>query len=245
MNPSAPSDLLINLWPVPAVDAALRAPAGGRSLVVLQHGLWRSAFALGRIERALRAHGYEVLNVSYPSTRATIETHAESLGVAIRAYLATRPEPPPAISFVGHSLGGLVIRSYLSRPDAVRANACVFIATPHRGAALAAKSQGRLWFRWLMGDKAARQLVPGDPFYATLRPLHGVAVGNIVGGAGDDAGLRASRAGDGDGTVRVEEAHLEGETDWVRLPLSHTRLGMADATIAQVLRFLAARRFGD
>ncbi len=243
MNPSVPSDVLINLWPVPAVDEALLAPAQGRSVVVLQHGMWRSAYALGRIERALRAHDYEVLNVSYPSTSARIEEHAAALDVAIRDYLEATGGPAPAISFVGHSMGGLVVRRYLVRPGAVQARACVFIATPHRGAALAAMRQDSVMFRWLMGDQAAKQLVPGDPFYATLRPLRGVAVGSIFGGKGDDQGFNASLEGDDDGTVRVEEAHLDGEADSVRLPLGHTRIGMADATIAQVLRFLRNGRF--
>jgi pimeloyl-ACP methyl ester carboxylesterase len=241
MNPSVPSDWLINLWPVPAVDATLRAQP--RTLVVLQHGMWRSAFALGRIERALRAHGYEVLNVSYPSTRAHIEDHAERLARAISARLASASQSPSAISFVGHSMGGLVIRRYLARPDAVRAKACVFIATPHCGAALAGKRQDALWFRLFMGNKAAKQLVCGDPFYDSLRPLSGVAVGNIIGGKGDGQGFSSVLEGDDDGTVRVAEAHLDGEQDTVLLPLGHTRIGMADATIKQVLSFLRTQRF--
>ena len=46
-----------------------------------------------------------------------------------------------------------------------------------------------------------------------------------------------------DGTVRVCEAHCAGETDSVLLPLGHTRIGMADAMIRQVLHFVRHGRF--
>ena len=44
--------------------------------------------------------GYEVLNVSYPSTRARLEEHAAALDVAIRDYLAATGGPVPAFNFV-------------------------------------------------------------------------------------------------------------------------------------------------
>lgn len=244
MNPSVPSDFVLNLWPVAAVDPQLAAPAEGRTLVVVQHGLWRSAYAMWRVERALRAHGYEVLNVSYPSTSGHIEAHAAALAEAIDAYLARTPGPRPQVAFVGHSLGGLVIRAYLSRPDAVPAAACVFVATPHRGAQLAARRQGDRLFRLLMGDKAAKQLVPGDPFYAALPRLRGISVGTLVGGKGDGEGFSPSLPGDDDGTVTVAEAHADDETDSLMLPLGHARLGFYDAPIAAILRFLRRGRFG-
>src|SRR5690606_32717456 len=233
-----PTDAVLNLVPVAARDPALAVPAGQRSLVVLQHGMWRSAWALWRLERALRAHGHEVLNVSYPSTRAKIEDHAAALARALADHLATTPGPAPRIHFVGHSMGGLVIRAYLSRDDAVRPASCVFVATPHRGAILAGLRRGDLLFRMLLGDRAALQLVPGDAFYTALRPLPDVPIGTIIGGKGDEHGCSAAIPGDDDGTVAVREAHCADETDSVLLPLGHTRIGMADAMIAQVLHFL-------
>jgi pimeloyl-ACP methyl ester carboxylesterase len=242
MNPSVPSDAALNLLPTAAVDQELTAPGEGRCLVVLQHGLWRSAWSLWRLERALREHGYEVLNVSYPSTAAEIGDHARALDAAIDAYLAREKGPPPAVYFVGHSLGGLVIRAYLARDDAVRPSGCVFVATPHRGAAAAARSKDDAWFRLLMGGKAARQLVPGHPFYESLPALRGIPVGTIVGGKGDGAGYSASLPGDDDGTVTVEEARCGDQTDTILLRLGHTRIGFSLATIECVLRFLRTSR---
>lgn len=243
MNPSVPTDAVLNSIPIPAVEVRRQVPGEHRVLVVLQHGLWRSAWALWRLERALVAHGYEVLNVSYPSTQATIEEHAEALAQTLHSYLRTSPEPKPSVCFVGHSLGGLVVRSYLSRPDAVRAHACVFIGTPQRGAMLAGVRSKMLLFSLIMGDQAALQLVPGHPFYASLRRLDGIAVGTIAGGLGDGDGYSTTIPGDDDGTVAVDEATLPEAVDHVVLRAGHTLLTLDSGMIGQVLEFLRYGRF--
>jgi triacylglycerol lipase len=239
MQPAVPFDVALNLWPAPAVDDALRAPAAGKPrLVVLQHGLWRSPWALWRLERALREHGYAVLNPRYPSTRARLEQHAERLRDAIESWVKANGEPEE-IAFVGHSMGGLVIEEYLRRPDARSPSRCVYLATPHRGAVLCDLRKHWWLFRLVMGSEAALQLSPGDPFHRQPIPFverSGAIVGSL--GAGN-----ASIPGDDDGTVAVGEAALAGAADTVTLPFGHTGIAAADATIGQVLHFLHDGRF--
>ena len=241
MNPSTPTDLLLNLGGVER-DAALDAELPG-TLVVLQHGLWRSAASLGRLERTLRAQGYEVFNESYPSTSGTIEEHARALDAALRAELASRATPPARIAFVGHSLGGLVIRAYLALPGAVEPYAVVFIGTPQRGATLAAARRDLWFFDLLMGRHAARQLAPDDPFFATLQPLRVERVGVLFGAKGDGEGWNPDVPGDDDGTVGVAEVRCESATDTIGLRIGHTRISFARASIRQVLAFLRHGRF--
>jgi pimeloyl-ACP methyl ester carboxylesterase len=230
MNPSTPTDWLINLPGFPH-ETALEAAEPG-TLVVLQHGLWRSAASLGRLERALVDHGYRVLNTSYPSTEERIEDHAARLGTALRAELER--EPARRLAFVGHSMGGLVIRACLGRADGFPADTVIFIGTPQRGAALAAERDG-FFFRLVMGDAAALQLLPGDPFYESLGPVPARRVVVIRGGLGDGEGFHAGIPGDDDGTVGVDEADLP-EADAVHtLPIGHTRLSLAEDVIRAVL----------
>lgn len=238
LPPSMPFDAVISVAPV-AIDPALRAPDDGkRRLVVLVHGLWRSPWALWRHERALRAHGYEVLNFGYPSTAGTIEQHADRLQQAVARHCGARGRPD-AVAFVGHSLGGLVIAEYLRRPTAQQPWACVFLGTPHRGAVLADLRRHWWLFRLVMGTAAALQLSPGDPLHR--RPIpHPCPIGTVVGNLGDG---NRSIPGDDDGTVGVREAHLHCEDDAIELPLGHTRLGFADAAVQQVLNFLRVQHF--
>lgn len=239
MNPSTPVDYFMNLGSF-SRRAELAVPADGRvRLVVLQHGLWRSASSLWKLERALVAHGYVVFNESYPSTTRRIEEHAGLLADRLQRQF---PEPVDDVFFVGHSMGGLVLQAYLQRPGALQPTASVFVGTPHRGAVLAdLRADGSL-FRILMGSRSTPQLSPGHPF--NLRPIEVPgAVGTIVGSGGAPEGFNEDIPGDDDGTVAVPEAHLDGEDDSVTLPIGHTALSFDNRTIFQVLHFLKNRAF--
>lgn len=227
-----PFDVLMNLGGVPE-HPELRAPADGKvRVVVLQHGLWRTTASLGRLERTLRAHGYEVLNPGYPSTNATLEAHAERLAAAVAARSAAGPVD--AFAFVGHSMGGLVIQEYLRRADAVVPWACVYLATPHRGAVLADLRKHWFLFQWAMGDLAAAQLSPGDAFHRRPIPCASCS-GTIVGELADD---NPSIPGKDDGTVAVDEATFAGAAATVTMPFGHTRITFAEPVLEAVLHYL-------
>ena len=232
-----PFDVVTNVGAGPDCPALRVGGDGTVRVVVLQHGLWRTAASLGRLERTLRAHGYEVLNIGYPSTTARIEQHAESLATAVAMRAAAGRVDQWA--FVGHSMGGLVIQQYLRRPDAVVPSACVFLATPHRGALLADLRKHWFLFRLLMGTEAALQLSPGDPLHRQPIPWAGCS-GTIVGDIGDG---NAAIPGRDDGTVAVGEATFAGASATCTLPFGHTRLASATASIEAVLHFLRHRVF--
>lgn len=235
-------DMLTSFDSSPLGDELTTAGAARPQLVVLQHGMLRSAVSLWRLEGALEERGYEVLNTSYPSTGAGIEAHAARLAQRIEGHLARRRGAAPEIHFVGHSLGGLVIRSYLARPDARPAKSCVFLGTPHRGAALAASLQGGWAFR-TFGGVAARQLVPGHPFYASLPQVDADRIGCVFGTRGDAVGWSEAIPGDDDGRVGIAEAQLPEQTDSVGLRVHHTWLAQADEVVIQVLQFLKSGEF--
>lgn len=231
-----PTDWLISLGCID-VDPDLCVPADGRRrVVVLQHGMWRTEASLNRIERSLRAHGYEVWNPGYPSLRGTIEQHAERLRDVVEAICR---QPVDELSFVGHSMGGLVIEQYLRRPDARMPTYCVYVAVPHRGAVLADLRKEWFVFRWVMGELAALQLSPGDPLHQ--RPIPWLdRAGAIVGDLGEG---NPSIPGRDDGTVAVGEASLAGARDLAVVPVGHTRITLADEAIRQILHFLRRGAF--
>lgn len=232
-----PFDLVSNLWP--AVEAPeLRPPADGKTRVVfLQHGLWRTSYSMGRLQRTLEANGYEVVNDGYPSTEDRIEGHARRLRDLVEARFAKGPVDE--IGFVGHSMGGLVIQEYLRRDDAREPKACVYLASPHRGAILADKRHHWFAFQLAMGDLAAGQLVTTDPFHLQPIPFKERS-GTVVGDIGPGNG---SIPGRDDGTVGVSEATFEGCGDSVTVPFGHTRIALMETVLRQVLTFLRDGQF--
>lgn len=245
MQPSLPFDVVVSAGSMER-DAELAAPDdGARRLVVLVHGLWRSSASFGRMQRALEAHGYEVLAFDYPSTRARIEEHATRLGDAITRAVATGPAPAE-LYLVGHSMGGLVIQEWLRAraPEGPLPARCVFVATPHRGAMLA-ELRCRWWpFRLAMGDQAALQLRPTDPFHRQPLPV-GVELGAIAGAEAWVLMGTSDLPGADDGTVRVVEATLPEPHPTVVVAHGHTAIANATATIRYVLQFLKDGRFSD
>ena len=226
-----PFDVALNLGAAVEVPE-LRAAAGGRRVVVLQHGLFRTAASLGRLARTLEANGYEVLNPGYPSTRAPIEAHAEALAAAIAAR--RRAGPVEAWAFVGHSMGGLVVQEYLRRADPVEPWACVYLATPHRGAVLADLRKRWFLFPLAMGTTAAFQLSPGDALHQ--RPIRWPErSGTVVGDLGDG---NAAIPGPDDGTVAIGEATFAGAAASVVVRCGHTGITTAEVSLRQVLHFL-------
>ena len=228
---SWPTDYLITLGSAP-FRAELQAPADGkRRVVVLQHGLWRTEASLNRLERTLREHGYEVWNPGYPSVRATIEEHAARLRDTVEAI---HERPVDELSFVGHSMGGLVIEEYLRRPDSRPVQWCVYLAVPHRGAVLADLRKHWFVFQLVMGTKAAMQLSPGDPLHSREIPFRERS-GVLIGDKGEGC---AAIAGVDDGTIAPGEADLPGARDSLVVPFGHTRITLADDVAHQVLHFL-------
>lgn len=232
-----PFDWLVNAGFTPD-EPALRCPADGRRrVVVLQHGMFRSSWALRRLARTCAEHGYEVHNLDYPSTRETLQEHAARLGAAVAALAQSRPIDE--LSFLGHSMGGLVIQEYLRSPQALPVHRCVYLAVPHRGALLADLRRHWFLFRWVMGERAAAQLSPGDPFHR--QPIPALAQSGVV--VGDVGAGNASIPGRDDQTVAVDEARLPGAAaTWV-VPYGHTAIAYRPEVARGVLWFLAKGEF--
>ncbi|MFO1051563.1 MAG: hypothetical protein U1F36_05075 [Planctomycetota bacterium] len=242
MNLAAPVDWLLNVGTTPYWPE-LRAETS--TLCVLQHGLIRSACSLVRLQRTLLRHGYAVLNRSYPSVWDTIEAHAERLHASLerRLFRDGTAAQPPRLCYLGHSMGGLVVRACLARADARAADTCLFLATPQRGAALARVRHSFPPLRIVLGRNAPRQLIPGDPLYARLPAVTARRIGVIYGRRGDGRGWNRHLAGDDDGTVAVAEALLPEAHDQIGLRYGHTRITTAPAVLRQVLVFLRHGRF--
>jgi pimeloyl-ACP methyl ester carboxylesterase len=206
----------------------------GDHLVVLLHGIFRAAEAWRPMVRALVADGYEAAAVTYPSTRRGIELLADPIDALIASAEGIR-----TVSFVTHSMGGLIAREILGRSggwrDRVTVNRLVMIATPNRGAVIADRLAQSKLFREVAGPAGVQlttDYVPELP-----RPTCRFAV--IAGSRGDGRGFNPLLAGEDDLTVTVDSVLLDGAEDsWVVPGALHTFIMQRPDVVAATVSYL-------
>lgn len=208
-----------------------------RQLVMLLHGMGRSTYIFRDMEAALREAGYEAVAVSYPSLTKGIAGHADQL-----ESLLNELEDTDRVSFVTHSLGGLVVRELLNRDgawrDEVDLGRVVMLAPPNQGSELAVALQPLPPYAWIGGPSAV-EIAAGPPF----APLPAdVEVAVIAGGTADGQGFNPLLSGNNDGVVTVVETELAAARDRLTVNTIHTVIASSPETIAATLKFLASGR---
>lgn len=209
----------------------MNAGTGAREPVILVHGLWMPGFDMALLRRRLQAQGYDSHVYRYASLRRTPRDNAVHL-----AAFADRFDTP-LLHFVGHSLGGLVIR-HLFDYQPQRPGRVVTMGTPHRPSHTA-QLMYRAALLPLLGMSIDQGLIGGAPAWAGSHPL-----GSIAGTLGFGLGrLLPGLAKPNDGTVAASETECPGMTDHLRLPVTHTGLLFSRTVAEQTAIFLREGRF--
>lgn len=205
--------------------------------VVLLHGLGRTHRSMGRIESALREAGFATANIDYPSQSQTIEDSA--LQAVPEGLRECREAGAHTIHFVTHSMGGLLLRYYLSGHEVPELGRTVMLGPPNQGSEIADALAGTAIYDRINGP-AGGQLVTGrEGMPARLGPVD-FALGIIAGNeqTAIDSVMASRIRGDNDGKVSVDSAKVQGMHDFLVLPVNHTFMVINDVVIGQTLQFL-------
>ena len=200
--------------------------------VILLHGLGRSRFSMATMALALRRAGLTPHNLGYPSLCRPIDFHA----ALVRAYIDRHQLQP--LSFVTHSLGGLVVRQLLARHGAgLTVERVVMLGPPNQGAEFARKVARIPGAARILGP-SFRSIAKDD-----LPPaLASAEVGIIAGGCGA-RGYTPFISGDNDGIVSVQETELPGMKERVVVRGLHSFLMYRREVHELTLRFLTTGSF--
>jgi triacylglycerol lipase len=217
--------------------------ASAAECVVLLHGLARSSTSLNKMEQALQDEGYSTANINYPSRDFEI---AELASIAVEEGLAAcrAGDDLQKIHFVTHSLGGILVRQYLSTGSIDELGRVVMLGPPNQGSIAADDLDGIPGFDWLNGP-AGRQLGKGeDSVPLSLGPAD-FELGIIAGNRTIDPITSAVLDNPDDGRVSVEDTRLEGMDDFVVVEHSHAFMMRMRTPIELTKTFLKTGSFTE
>lgn len=227
---------IVGAAPVSAPPRKTAAAPGTDEVVFLLHGICKSRLDMIPIERALKRKGLHVVNWSYRSRQYPIDKLADQLADVVSSHPATR------ISFVTHSMGGIIVRTYLQKYAPRNVHRFVMIAPPNQGALLADKLGHSFLYRLVFGP-AGQQLRRGADGACVDAGVPDCEFAIIAGGRGNASGMNPLIPGDDDGTISVESTRLPGASDFVILPYAHPFIHMMPKTVKLCVGFISEGRF--
>lgn len=205
--------------------------------VILLHGLARSAHSMDKMAARLKEHGYQVLNIDYPSRSYPIEELAEQ---TISDALKQCQDLP--VNFVTHSMGGILVRQFLSKHNIENLNKVVMLGPPNQGTEIVDKLSHLPGFSFVNGEAGA-QLGTGALSLPNQLGKANFDVGIIAGTQSINLILSSLIPNTDDGKVSVERTKVEGMNDHIEMPTTHVFMMRNDAVIKQVICYLQQGKF--
>ena len=215
-------------------------PDNGESVVVV-HGLGRSPASMKLLVSRIEDAGYSVINFGYPSREEPIEELAALLGAEVEESFG---EESGSVHFVTHSMGGVLVRSYLAQQPKPHSGRVVMLSPPNQGSEIIDAFADSELLRALLGPAGMELGTEPGGVAGELGPVR-FSLGVITG----DRSLSLLGSwlipGPDDGKVAVDRAAVEGGADFKVVHATHTFIMNRKDVAEDVVHFLKNGKFQE
>jgi len=182
----------------------------------------------------LEGAGFRVVSFGYPSTQETMEVLVDSLATVANSCCTGSERP---FHFVTHSMGGVLVRSYLDERGADFGGRVVMLGPPNQGSEFIDAFGDSPLLGAVLGPAGARLGTDSTGIARELGPID-FDLGIITGDRSINPIGSWLIPGPDDGKVSVARAQLEGAADFLVLPATHTFIMNRSDVAEQVVHFL-------
>jgi hypothetical protein len=203
--------------------------------IILLHGLARTSRSMNKAGELLAVYGYKIINVDYPSRSADISSLAQTY--IVQALKQCDVKGVKKIHFLTHSMGGILLRHYLSSQSIDKLGRVVMLAPPNQGSEVVDKLGSWRLFYYLNGP-AGLQLGTGKNSVPNQLGPVDFQLGVIAGSKSVNPLLSRLIPDINDGKVSVSRAQVAGMKDFIVMPYSHAFIMRRKAVIEQALHFI-------
>ena len=207
-------------------------------VIILLHGACKTSGHMSHIARPVQKLGYRVYNLNYNWRYQEATKIIKDVGVKVR-YIEREYNK---VHFIGHSLGGLIIRGVLTNYKPANLGRVIQIASPNQGSKLAEKFKDN-WIYKKLYKKVSQDLVPKSKFLKSLEPDIKYELGIIAGDSFNFFIHCLLNFKQNDGRVAIEETALEDAKDHTIINVNHNEIVKSPEALHQIQKFLTDGRF--
>ena len=208
--------------------------------VVLLHGLGRLSNSMSELETKLATAGYSVSNIKYPSRSHPIDLLAvDAIG---RGLTQCRSEGSGEIYFITHSLGGILLRYYLSENTISELGRVVMLGPPNQGSEIVDGLLKLPGFGFIGGPAGVALGTGEGSIINSLGPVE-FDLGIIAGSTNINPLEFLFIAGPSDSVVSIESTKVQGMNAHMVLPVTHTFMMRNNEVIEQAIHYLKTGSF--
>ena len=208
--------------------------------VVLLHGLGRLSNSMSELETKLAPAGYSVANIKYPSRSHPIDELAvDAIG---RGLTQCRSKGSGEIHFITHSLGGILLRYYLSQNTISELGRVVMLGPPNQGSEIVDGLLPLPGFGFIGGPAGVALGTGEGSIIDSLGPVE-FDLGVIAGSTNINPLEFLFIAGPSDSIVSIESTKVRGMNAHMVLPVTHTFMMRNNEVIEQAIHYLKTGSF--